>query len=65
MAWVLGSASEQEVKSMRDAGYEVTTLSDAQETALFGGVDEERISDKLVQVWVDCDVTDLLVPGKE
>ena len=58
MAWILGSASEQEVTSLRKAGYEVTTLEARQETALFGGVDEER-SDSMVMVWVDCDVVDL------
>ncbi len=61
MAWVLGASTEQEVKTLHDAGYEVTSLEAHQETALFGGIDEERSSlDKLVMVWVDCDVTSLL-----
>lgn len=60
MAWILGSASEQEVTSLRKAGYEVTTIDERQETALFNGVDEERpATDSMVMVWVDCDVLDL------
>ncbi len=65
MAWILGLASEQEAKFLRNAGYEVTTLNEAQEIALFGGVDEERIEDKLVMVWVDANVVSFLdVPGR-
>jgi len=60
MAWVLGSASEQEIDSLREADYEVTILNAEQESALFGSVDEERIRDKMVMVWVDCDVVSLV-----
>ncbi len=60
MAWIIGSASEQEVTSLRRAGYEVTTVEERQEIALFNGVDEERPpTDSMVMVWVDCDVLDL------
>ena len=63
MAWVLGDATEQEIKVMRDAGYEVVELTDNQELVLFDGNWEKKggdNEDKFVRVWVDCDVTQLL-----
>ena len=59
MAWVMGYADDSEIVSL--SGYEVVELTEEQEISQFEFVDPERLStEKLIRVWVDCDVTDLL-----
>jgi hypothetical protein len=60
MAFIIGCVSDQERIAIEEAGYETVELTEEQEHALFSHV-EKREEDTLVRVWVDCDVTELLV----
>lgn len=61
MAWIIGLASDAEMKRLIDAEIEVNELTDAQMAALFGeNWNEEPTNDKWVMACTDCDVTALI-----
>lgn len=62
MAWVVGLTDDMEIKAMRKAGYEVRTdlnLGDLQ--PVLDGDDDGRMA----AVFVDCDISELLLMEKE
>ncbi len=61
MAWILGTANDQEIAELELAGVEVTVLNNTQEAGLFGGLreTEEDDTDKMIMVYVDVDVIDV------
>ena len=69
MAWILGYAGTEERTAIAEAGYDIDELTEEQIDAQFDQFDKDAIvdpDDKIVRVWVDCDVTDLLIlEGKD
>ena len=66
MAWVLGYANTKERTAIAEEGYEIEELTDEQVDSQFDQFDRDALidaEDKMVRVWVDCNVTDLLVIG--
>lgn len=62
MAWVIGLVTPEEEKSMVEAGYEVNSDYDF---GSFTPEDNEDSGMKMVAVFVDCNVDELLQKGGE
>lgn len=69
MAWIIGVANEEEIKRIRKAGYVIDEiLTDDREKTIFGASRKEDYGeeqeDKMIMLFVDCDVPDLLDMGE-
>ncbi len=63
MAWIVGLATAEKIKEIKDAGYDVTENPETIEELVAKPVPNNP--DKRVAIWVDCDIDDLLILGKE
>ena len=63
MAWVVGLSDEQEIALLKKLGYEVRT--DIAGITDFAKTDDPQDTDIPAAVFVDCDITDLLVTVEE
>lgn len=64
MAWIMGTASPQEIGDLLSRGYEVEIVSDEREEAFFGGK-RDKDEDRMVLVYLDADARDLVVAGTQ
>jgi hypothetical protein len=61
MAWVLGTANQEEIRDLLDKHYEVETITPEREKAFFGGLREADDTDQLIMVYLDVDAIDVIL----
>jgi len=63
MAWVIGTANEEEIRALREKNFEVEDLPPCKEIMLFGGLRERESDDpdRLIMVYIEEDAKKLIL----
>lgn len=64
MAWIMGTANDEEIADLKSRGVEVEIVSNEREAAFFGGNREED-EDHMILVYIDVDARDLVVVSEQ
>lgn len=62
MVWILGCVNDEEYERALKVDPCLRVLSPFGELGLIGQNREEDDTDKMVMLWIDCDVLDLVTP---
>lgn len=60
MAWILGYVNDEEYVRAKQIDPDLRILSPIGELGLIGQNREEDDTDRMVMIWLDCDVLDLV-----